>query len=253
MVAPPVIGITSRKIPFFDRDRPYPRYGVAISYVESVERAGGTPIILPMTQERLVLDGLLGLLDGLLLTGGQDVGPQNYGEEPHALLGSVDPMRDVTELYLARRALAMDMPLLAVCRGEQVLNVACGGSLYQDIHALVGPKCLGHFQNTAEEVPSHSVEVVEGSRLRGITGQDRVMVNSYHHQCVKDLAEGFVISARAADGVVEGIESTRHTFALGVQWHPELLVHQLDFNLALFRSHVEHAGRFRASRLHVQG
>lgn len=241
----PIIGVSSRKIPFFDHDKPYPRYGVAISYVESVEAAGGTPIILPMTQDRLVLDAVLELLDGLLLTGGQDVGPQHYGEEPHARLQTVDPLRDITEMYLARKALAADLPLLAICRGQQVLNVAAGGSLVQDIHSLIGPECLRHFQETTEEVATHKVRVHEGTKLLEITGESQVMVNSYHHQCVKKVAPGFVINATATDGVVEGVESTTHTFALGVQWHPELLMRQMDFNLALFRKHVEFAAAFR--------
>lgn len=245
MATPPLIGITSRKIPFYDHDKPYPRYGVAISYVESVEAAGGTPIILPISQERLVLDAVFGVLDGLLLTGGQDVGPRNYGEEPHRCLQTVDPLRDQAELYFARKALGADMPLLAVCRGEQVLNVAAGGTLWQDIHAQLGEDCLRHFQETTEEVPSHSIRIQPGTKLRDLAGQDEVLVNSYHHQAVKALAPGFIAAAHASDGVVEAIESTAHAFAVGVQWHPELLTRQLDFNLALFRRHVEHAGRYR--------
>jgi gamma-glutamyl-gamma-aminobutyrate hydrolase PuuD len=244
----PIIGITSRKVPFFDHDKPYPRYGVAIAYCEAVEAAGGTPIILPLTQERSVLDATFQLLDGLLVPGGLDVHPRHYGEEPHRKLGGVDPLRDLTELHLVGRALREDMPVLGVCRGHQVLNVAAGGTLFQDIHAQVGESCLRHFQDTAEEWPSHSIEIHAGTRLRDLVGEERVWINSYHHQAVKDLAPSFRVSATAPDGVVEAIESTAHTYVLGVQWHPELLLGNLDFNLALFRSHVEAAGRFRAAR-----
>jgi putative glutamine amidotransferase len=210
--------------------------------------AGGLPVILPMTQEKLVLEGIYQLLDGLLLPGGQDINPQLYGEEPHRMLETVDPLRDITEMYLTQRALADDMPIFAVCRGAQVLNVAAGGTLYQDIHSQLSADCLRHFQDYSVEWPSHGIQVGAGTRLREIIGEEKVLVNSYHHQAVKDLAPGFVITARASDGVVEGIESSHHTYVVGVQWHPELLFQERDFNLALFRSHVEAAGRFAAER-----
>ncbi len=244
----PVIGITSRKIAFFDHDKPYPRYGVAISYCEAVEAAGGTPLILPLTQERSVLDAQFELLDGLLVPGGLDVHPRHYGEEPHKKLGGVDPLRDITELHLVRRSLAEQLPIFGVCRGHQILNVAAGGSLWQDIHAQAGEHCFRHFQDTAEEWTTHSIEVTPNSKLKAIVGEAEVWINSYHHQAVKAVAPGFVVNAVAKDGVVEGIEKTEGGYALGVQWHPELLVPNLDFNLALFRSHVEAAGRYAESR-----
>jgi gamma-glutamyl-gamma-aminobutyrate hydrolase PuuD len=244
----PIIGLVSRRIPFTHQDRPYPRYGVAISYCEAVEGAGGSPVIFPLTRDRQVLDACFGLIDGLLLSGGQDVHPMHYGEEPHRSLEQVDPLRDITELYLCKKALAADMPILAICRGEQILNVASGGTLFQDVHEEIGKHCLRHFQDFTEEWPSHSIQVQEGTRLRDIVGDEKVMVNSYHHQAVRDLGPGFRVSALAPDGVVEAIESTRHTFALGVQWHPELLYDNRDFNMALFRQHVEHAGRHAHAR-----
>lgn len=239
----PIIGIASRRIPFTNDNKPYPRYGVAISYCESVERSGGVPIVFPLSDDKAVLDRFYSMIDGLLLPGGQDVHPMHYGEEPHRNIEQVDPKRDLTEIYITKRALADDMPILAICRGEQILNIAAGGNLIQDIHAQVGDHCLRHFQDFTEEWPSHSIKVEEGTKLHDIIGDTDAMVNSYHHQSVRDLAPDFIVSAVAPDGIVEGIESTVHTFAVGVQWHAELLYENHDFNMALFRRHVEQAGQ----------
>ena len=244
----PIIGIVSRKIPFYHLDRPYPRYGVAIEYCRAVEAAGGTPIILPMTQDKVLLESVYRILHGLLLPGGQDVDPHRYGEEPHRKIEQVDPLRDLTELYLTKRALDDDLPLLGVCRGCQILNVAAGGSLFQDIHAQYSEESLRHFQDYSVEWPSHGVSVKADTKLREIIGEARVMVNSYHHQSIKRIADGFVINAVATDGVVEGMESKTHDFVVAVQWHPELLWGERDFNLALFRRFIEAAGLRKSAR-----
>lgn len=244
---PPVIGVMSRITPFFHEGRPYPRAGVALGYLEAVQLSGGTPIILPMTQDRAVLEAAYALCDGILLPGGSDVSPLHYGEEPHVKLDTVDPLRDQTEIYLCQRALHDDMPILAICRGLQVMNVAAGGTLYQDIHAQLDENCLRHFQSFTVEWASHSIQVHEDTLLRSVIGEAEVMVNSYHHQAVKDVAKDFKVSAVAKDGVIEGLESPNHSFALGVQWHPELMHTQRDFNLALFRRHIE------ASALYARG
>lgn len=246
----PLIAVSSRKIYFTHNDRPYPRFGVAINYVTAVEEAGGAPLIMPLSQNAEVLVRVLDACDGLVLTGGFDIDPSWYGEEPHPKIGQINPLRDETEMILAREALRRDMPIFAICRGEQVLNVAAGGSLYQDLEAQRGDDTLQHFQKLTEEYPSHSIRVAEGAWLRQMTGgRDVVRVNSYHHQAVKDLAEGFVVTAVAPDGVIEAIESTCHTFVKGVQWHPELTYKNLDFNFSMFRSHVEAACRFAERRV----
>jgi putative glutamine amidotransferase len=244
----PRIGVTSRKVPFFHRDRAYPRFGVPVDYIHAVQTAGGLPLMIPLTRDPELLEEYFRALDGLLLPGGMDVDPVHYGEEPHRLLEEVDPVRDETELYLARRALKEDLPILGVCRGEQLLNVAAGGSLFQDIAAQSPQEVIRHFQDFAQEWPSHSVDVKPDTLLGSIIPERNLRVNSYHHQAVRRIAPGFQVCATAPDGVVEAIESTRHAFALGVQWHPELLVDNLDFNLALFRRHVEASSRFRAAR-----
>jgi gamma-glutamyl-gamma-aminobutyrate hydrolase PuuD len=244
----PRIGITSRKVPYFHRERPYPRYGVAVDYIHAVQVAGGLPLMIPLSRDPDLLEDYFGTLDGLLLPGGMDVDPVHYGEEPHRLLEEVDPVRDETELYLAKRALREDMPILGICRGEQLLNVAAGGSLFQDIAAQSPNEVIRHFQDFAQEWPSHSVELKPDTLLASIIPERKVRVNSYHHQAVRRIANDFRVAATAPDGIVEAIESTKHSFVLGVQWHPELLVDQLDFNLALFRRHVEAASRYHAAR-----
>ena len=248
----PIIGVSSRKIYFTHNDRPYPRYGVATNYVQAVEAAGGAPLILPLTQSPDVLERLMGVCDGLLLTGGFDLDPQYYGEEPHEKIGEINPLRDATEMTLAKGALAEDMPIFAICRGCQVLNVAAGGSLFQDISAQYTGPVLQHFQKLTEEYPSHGMAVTQGSWLHRMTGEDNVRINSYHHQSVKDIGEGFEVTGVAPDGVVEAIESKRHTWVKGVQWHPELTYTSFDFNLAMFRSHVEAAGQFACRRAGIR-
>ncbi|HGY89710.1 MAG TPA: gamma-glutamyl-gamma-aminobutyrate hydrolase family protein [Planctomycetes bacterium] len=244
----PVIGVSSRKIYFTHNDRPYPRFGVSMHYVQAVEAAGGVPMILPLTQNSDVLVQLLDVCDGLLLTGGFDIDPSWYGEEPHRRIEQINPLRDVTEMILTREALSRDMPTFGICRGMQVLNVAAGGTLIQDIESQMGDETLLHFQKLTEEYPSHSIEIMENSWLHHLVGETKVRVNSYHHQCVKEPAPGFHVTAKAPDGVAEAMASEKHTFARAVQWHPELTFTNLDFNLALFRSHVEAAGRFYLKR-----
>ncbi|MSR74986.1 MAG: gamma-glutamyl-gamma-aminobutyrate hydrolase family protein [Planctomycetes bacterium] len=239
----PVIGLTSRVCAFSQDGKSYDRFGVAIAYCEAVEAAGGTPIILPLSEEPSVLNSYWRLIDGLLLPGGQDVSPQHYGEDPRPELEAVDPRRDRVELVLARRALDENMPVLAICRGEQLLNVAAGGTLHQDIHVALGKQCLRHFQKTVDESPWHRVQVAEQSLLHTVMGESALAVNSYHHQAVKDVAPGFRAVATSADGVIESIESPAHAFMLGVQWHPELLWREHAAHHALFRAHVEMARR----------
>lgn len=238
MSRPPVIGVMSRITPFFHEGRPYPRAGVALGYLRAIERAGGVPVILPMTRDDAILDRAYRLIDGLLLPGGADMHPMHYGEEPHRALEQVDPKRDIAELAICRRALADDMPILAICRGQQVLNVVAGGTLWQDLHTQVGDHCHRHFQNMTEEWPTHSVAIEAGTLLHRIIGSREAFTNSYHHQAVKKLGEGLIVNSRATDGVIEGIEHPGKTFCLGVQWHPELLHEEEDFNLDLFFHHV---------------
>jgi putative glutamine amidotransferase len=189
-------------------------------YVESVKRAGGEPLLLdPADDPARSLDRI----DGLLLSGGLDVDPALYGEAPHATT-EVDHARDRFEIPLSREAVKRDLPLFAICRGVQVLNVAAGGTLIQDIPSTVTTE-LTHSIDIPKDHVAHAVRVTPGTRLAASLGAsvpaDTCAVNSRHHQSVGKVAPSFVVSAVSADGVVEAIERPESSFCVGVQWHPE--------------------------------
>jgi putative glutamine amidotransferase len=209
-------------------------------YLRSVEAAGGVPVSLaaaPSAEAATLLDGI----QALLLTGGSDVDPALYGQAPHPRLGPVLRDRDDFELALVREALDRDLPILGICRGHQVLNVATGGTLFQDIPSdLSGGE--EHDSEKERWHRSHDVRILPGTRLRELLGEDRIAVNSFHHQAVRDLGRGLRVSAVSGEnGVVEGIEAEASRFVLGVQWHPESFWNQPDGFGALFQALV-HAG-----------
>jgi putative glutamine amidotransferase len=207
-------------------------------YLDALTLAGAMPVVLPMVFETEDLQAQLAMLDGVMFSGGVDVDPLTYGEEPAPGLGDIYPEMDRHQLPLARMARAAGMPILGICRGMQVLNVAFGGTLYQAMERSPEP-FLRHVQTGWRHAVSHSVDLAEGTRLRRIFDRDCVGTNSFHHQAVKDLAPGFLVSGRARDGVVEGIETLDDSFTLGVQWHPEGMVKKYPDMLRLFRELVE--------------
>jgi microsomal dipeptidase-like Zn-dependent dipeptidase/gamma-glutamyl-gamma-aminobutyrate hydrolase PuuD len=230
-------------------------------YYASVRRAGATPLIIPPTEDRATMLRSLEAVDGLLLTGGADVNPLFLGEEPVRSLSDINPQRDRFELLLTRLAADRQIPILGICRGIQVMNAAFGGTLYQDIYSQATPPegapadaqpLLKHSQQLARGIASHSVHLVEGSLLAQLFATDRLPVNSFHHQAVKEAAPGFRVAARSADGVVEAIESTEYKSMLGVQWHPECFTLEGDESMRpLFAWFVDEARSFRqAKRLH---
>jgi putative glutamine amidotransferase len=189
-------------------------------YVRAVETAGGLPVVLAPGRPEDVAE-LLARLQGLVLSGGGDLDPSHYGEKPHETVTDVTAERDLFELALARAALDVNVPTLAICRGQQVLNVATGGTLIQDIASSVAG-AADHDPERERAELSHEVRLLPGSRLRQVLGEDRVAVNSFHHQAVKDVGRGLIASAWSVDdGVIEGIEAPGRRFVLGVQWHPE--------------------------------
>jgi putative glutamine amidotransferase len=217
---------------------------IPTTYSRAIESAGGLPLLLPSSEDQDLIRELLEHLDGLLLAGGGDVAAEHYGAADSGKLTFVDPSRDRFEIGLTRRALAADKPVLGICRGIQVLNVAAGGTLVQDI-PFEKPGAL--FHRTPSIVPpstlAHAVHVRAGSLLAGCLGlaADKphdIPVNSTHHQAVDDVAPGYCVCATSPDGVVEGIESPSARFALGVQWHPERLVPRHETMVALFRAFV---------------
>lgn len=228
----PIIGITT------DVEK-NDRHVLSHTYIKAVIRAGGLPIILPVGIEKDVKQ-FAGMLDGLLLTGGGDPNPMIFGEEPHARLGTVDPARDAVEFELFKEVLALDKPILGVCRGLQVMNLALGGNMYQDIYAQKEGELLQHSQKAPNTHGAHFVQVENSSLLESITKTNEIKVNSYHHQAVKDVPKPLIISGTASDGIIEAIESTAHTFVLGVQWHPEALAQNEDaVSLRIFDVFIE--------------
>ncbi len=211
---------------------------VSQDYLDSVARSGALPMLLPLTDNEAAWEETLRRIDGLLLIGGGDVEPAEYGEEKLPCCGETNPLRDKMELYLCRRALTLGLPLFGVCRGLQVLNVALGGTLYQDIAAQFGTAIL-HPRHDAPKGLVHEVKTMDGTRLRAITGLPAFSVNSRHHQAVKALGRGLTVSAVSPDGLIEGIELPGSPFVLAVQWHPESLSADRPEAQALFNAFAE--------------
>ena len=192
-------------------------------YLRAILRAGGIPLTLPLATSRKAIREISQRVDGLLVTGGNfDIHPKVYGEEPLEALGEVKEERTQFELELIALALERNLPILGVCGGAQAINVAVGGSLYQDIATQI-PHALEHQQSALKEQGGHPIKIHERTKLRRIVGRDRLEVNTTHHQAVRKLGRSLIVNATAKDGIVEGIESKDHSFVLGVQWHPEFL------------------------------
>jgi putative glutamine amidotransferase len=210
---------------------------IPLTYVQAVNRAGGRPLIVPPSDDGI--EETLDALDGILFSGGSDIDPEAYGAEAHPETNGVRPERDRAELALLRGALERDMPVLAICRGSQVLNVARGGDLVQHLPEVVGDDKHKH---TPGAFSDHDVELKRGTRLQRVLG-DRAPVKSHHHQGYGRIGEGLVEAAWAEDGTVEALEDPEQRFALAVLWHPEA-----GEDLALFEELVEEARGYRAKR-----
>jgi gamma-glutamyl-gamma-aminobutyrate hydrolase PuuD len=231
----PVIGITTYAEEATWGRWTEPAAFIPLAYVRAVERAGGRPLLVPPVEEGI--DETLDVLDGIILSGGGDLDPDTYGAEAHPETNEVSPERDNAELALLQAALGRDMPVLAVCRGSQVLNVARGGDLVQHL-----PEIVGHDRHRHEEgtMADHEVRVETDSRLGSILG-DSAPVKSSHHQGFGRIGDGLRESAWAEDGTIEAVEDPSHRFALGVLWHPEE-----GEDYALFAALVEEAAAYRA-------
>ena len=240
----PVIGLTGN---FREGD-----CTLAEGYYQSILQAGGVPLIIPPFDDHQALLNILDRIDGLLLTGGGDINPLYLNEEPLMELHSVNPRRDEQELLLTRLAADRQIPMLGICRGIQIINAALGGSLYQDIHVQMDGKRLKHDQNLDRSYASHHVHILPDTLLHQIFQTENLPVNSFHHQAVQSPAPGFRISARAADGVIEAIESTEYKSIIGVQWHPETFVLKQDqCMLPLFEWLIQESASFQqAKQLH---
>jgi len=239
----PVIGITT----FVDRQDKSDYTSLNVNYSWSVEAAGGLPLLLPIPADAAVAADWLGLVDGLLFSGGADIAPTAYGAVPSRLVKRISSARDGFELALAALARERGLPMLGICRGHQLLNVALGGSLYQDIADEL-PGSGGHSpEGLPMDEPYHYVTLTDpASRLRAALGEGRLLTNSFHHQAVRDLAPGLRETARSDDGILEAFEADG-PFLVGVQFHPEALTKRYPAFLGIFRALVEAAAAQRAA------
>ena len=241
----PVIGVT----PDFnagdreDMGGREPTYFLRARYIRAVEELGGVPVILPLIADRRARRSLLGNIHGLLLTGsGPDLPPTHYGERQKYPFKVMSPRRADFDLDLARLAARSGVPVLGICGGMQTMNVACGGSLFQDIPSQTD-RSLPHRQSEPATRLSHRVSIVPDSILGRIIKQRTMRVNSSHHQSVKQPAPGLIVSALAPDGIIEAIESPTHRFFIGLQWHPEFLFDRYPLHRRLFQAFLKAARR----------
>ena len=231
----PVIGL----IPLVDEGRS--SLWMLPGYMEGIANAGGLPIMLPLNDDGADLAQLCGMCDGILLTGGHDVSPEVYGAEKLDVCAACSPERDRMETKLLRYALDADKPILGICRGIQFLNAALGGTLYQDLPTQ-HPSDISHRQTAHYDVPTHAVSILPGTPLAEVLQADTLMVNSYHHQAICDLATPLTAMAISPDGLVEAAHHPGHRFVWGVQWHPEFAWKSDPAARAIFKAFVEACG-----------
>lgn len=211
----PIIGVTGS----MEVDEKY--YMIGKDNMEAITQTGGIPVMLPYLRTKKDIDELALQLNGLYLTGGYDIDATLFGEEPHPNLGTIIPERDQFELKIISKMLQLNKPILAVCRGCQILNIAAGGDMYQDIYGQIDTDLLQHQQNAPQGYGSHFVNIQQGSLLHQVTEAEKIRVNSRHHQANRYVVQPFAVSGQANDGIIEAIESKEHAFVLGLQWHPE--------------------------------
>lgn len=242
--ARPLIGVTPRwehkHGGLADYEVVSPEETIAHCFTAGIVAAGGLPVLLPLTEDESVMDECVAMCDGFAIPGGPDVNPARWGVEGYDQ-SLLCPERDAFEFALVERVLAADKPLFTTCRGTQLLNVACGGTLCMDVPSLGAPEGMAQWRHTGIlTMPAHPVDVFPGTLLsRCVGGQVQLQVNSAHHCCVEKLGDGVVLSARATDGVPECIELPDRRFVLGVQWHPEYTWPHLASDMGLWKSFVD--------------
>lgn len=221
-------------------------YKSGSNFVNIVRHLGGLPLFLPMLSLDEMQEALDGL-DGLILTGGPDVDPQLFHELPLPQTGRIEPTRDRVEIAAAQYCYERDIPILGICRGAQVMAIAAGGTIYQDLATQVKGS-FKHRQQAPGHYPTHPVQLVPGTKTSTIFGMDQLRVNSRHHQAVKDIPSGFTLTATSPDGVIEGIERQDHSFCVAVQWHPESMVEQHEEMWLLFSAFMTATRRTEVAR-----
>lgn len=225
----------------------YERTTINEDYARSIAAAGGIPILIPPATDLGTIPDQLELIDALILSGGPDVDPLHYGQQPKLECGPSTPIRDVFELEALRIAQEIGLPVLGICRGMQMLNVFLGGTLFQDLkYANTDHRHMGAAN---PETPLHEITIEANSFLADALGSKRVPVNSFHHQALDRVADGFEVVARSDDGLVEAVEHTGEDFdAFGVQWHPEMMSRENTFAQALFRWFISYVEAHKAER-----
>ena len=234
----PVIGLSPKVDSMGDA-------GVRRGYLAGVRAAGGVPLIFPLWASPEEVRQLAGMCDGFIMTGGPDVDPVRYGEEPLPELGEVSQDRDALEWLMLEEAMAADKPVLGVCRGIQVINVYLGGTLYQDLPSQK-PSDIQHRQSESGDHQTHAVVLTEDSPLRSVCNEAEWMVNSFHHQALKDVAPSMQVMAHGPDGVIEAAWRPQSRFLWAVQWHPELTLHDGGKSQGIFDALVQAAREGRA-------
>lgn len=235
----PIIGVTT----FLSDSSKYST--VSRNYTDSIFAAGGLPVSIPIVAGETDYSEYIDRVDGILFTGGNDIAPYFYGENPVKELHSMSSIRDEYEFSLFKSAYEKNMPIFGICRGIQLINVALEGSLYQDIYSQC-PGTLGHSpEQTASDELYHSIEISRDTRLYDIFGEERIFTNSFHHQSVKALGKNLIATAYSEDGIIEAVESTEDRFLLGVQWHPECMTKRHPKFLKLFTAFVQEAVAYK--------
>lgn len=231
----PIIGVTVGR----STSDGYSYETINESNLKALILSGAIPLMLPITVEDELLDEYLKIVDGLCFSGGEDICPLIYGEDPIKEVKEIDHIRDEFEVRLFQKAAGKNIPVLGICRGSQIINVSSGGSLYQDIN-VQKDGTSGHMPNyNGAAYPHHKVQIKKDTLLYDILQTEEIPVNSYHHQAVKNVAEGFNVAAVSKDGTIEAIESVNHSFIIGVQWHPEILFERYPVFLKIFKALVK--------------
>lgn len=239
----PLIGVSASK------DEEARQLVVRENYMTSLLRAGGVPVMLSRTQDEAAIASLLDRLDGILFSGGVDVEPSRYGEETLPSCGEIDLQRDAFELLLIRMALSRGIPVFGICRGIQLIAVAMGGTLYQDVEAQLAIPRIVHQQQPPYDAPTHAVRL--SGELARLLGTDMIHTNSMHHQAVKDAGPRLIVEGRAEDGVIEAVRAADGSDVYAVQYHPEYMSHCDEHAARLFAFWVERANAYARRKARV--